>query len=111
MFQRNEMAEASHIRADADRIPTDLRERVLEIVKFAEETQKSYDLIVDVTAKDAERRIHDIMFLESEIKSLILAIRSAADVSALRVKANEAIERIRQRRYEKEQERLSQATP
>jgi uncharacterized Fe-S cluster-containing MiaB family protein len=92
------MAEASHIRADADRIPTDLREKVLEIVKFAEETQKSYDLIVDVTARDAERRIHDIMFLEAQIKNLIVAIRSAADVSALRVKANEAIERIRQRR-------------
>ena len=87
------------LKAKAERIPADLRADVLGVIEFAEMT-------VDVTAKDAERRIHDVKFFEAEIRTLIVAIRSAADLTSLRATANETIKRIQRRTYEREQQRL-----
>jgi hypothetical protein len=66
-----------------------------------------YDLLVAATAKDAERRIHQLMFLEHEIKTLIAAIRAAKDKKSLCLVADQTVERINQHKREEEQRRLA----
>jgi hypothetical protein len=66
-----------------------------------------YDLLVAATAKDAERRIHQVMFLEGEIKTLIEAIRAAKDKKSLCLVADQTVERINQHKHKEEQRRLT----
>ena len=70
------------------------------------EDPTAYDLLVDATAKDSERRIHEIMFLETEIKTLIEAIRAAKDKKSLLAVADGTVERMQQRKHEEERKRL-----
>jgi hypothetical protein len=64
------------------------------------------DLVVANAAKDAERHVLQLKFLEAEIKTLIGAIRTAPDVESLRVVANDTVERLRKHSLEMEKARL-----
>jgi hypothetical protein len=55
--------------------------------------------------------MNEIMFLEAQIKVLIQAIRVTKDIESiqtLRAVARETIERMRDRKYQEEQERLAE---
>ncbi|MGB2677806.1 MAG: hypothetical protein WAN12_12055 [Candidatus Acidiferrum sp.] len=64
------------------------------------------DLLIANAAKDAERHVAQLKFLEGEIKTLIGAIRTAPDVESLRVVANDTVERLRKHSLEMEKARL-----
>lgn len=64
------------------------------------------DLLIANAAKDAERYVAQLKFLEGEIKTLIGAIRTAPDVESLRVVADDSVERLRKRSLEMEKARL-----
>ena len=64
------------------------------------------DLLVENCARDAERHIKELKFLEGEIKTLIGAIRTAPDLESLRVVANDSVERLRKRSLETEKARI-----
>lgn len=68
--------------------------------------QSLSDLLIANAAKDAERHVAQLKFLEGEIKTLISAIRTAPDVESLRVVANDTVERLRKRSLEMEKARL-----
>ena len=65
------------------------------------------DLLISNAAKDAQRYVAELKFLEGEIKTLIGAIRTAPDLESLRVVANASVERMRKRSLEMEKERLN----
>jgi hypothetical protein len=94
------------VRSMAEQIPTEVREKILSIVERAEQTEKFCDLVIDVTGRDTDNHIQEIMFLESHIMVLISEIRSAHDL-ALREIASETIQRMQDRAYQEEQKRLS----
>ena len=64
------------------------------------------DLVIANAAKDAERYVAQLKFLEGEIRTLISAIRTAPDVESLRVVANDSVERLRKHSLEMEKARL-----
>ena len=64
------------------------------------------ELVIANAAKDAERYVAQLKFLEGEIKTLISAIRTAPDVESLRVVANDTVERLRKHSLEMERARL-----
>jgi hypothetical protein len=106
-----EAAEANRniLHKSLDRIPNDICERFLHVLEWADHTEHWNDIIVDGTAKDAEQHINEAMFLESQIKVLIDAIRStktADSIPQLRTIARDTIERMRDWKYQKEQKRL-----
>ena len=68
--------------------------------------QTIFDLVVANAAKDAERHVEELKFLEVEIKTLIGAIRTGPDVESLRVVANDTVERLRKHSLEMEKARL-----
>jgi hypothetical protein len=68
--------------------------------------QTLLDLVIANAAKDAERHVAQLKFLEGEIKTLISAIRTAPDVESLRVVANDTVERLRKHSLELEKARL-----
>jgi len=68
--------------------------------------QTLFDLVVANAAKDAERHVAELKFLEREIKTLIGAIRTAPDVESLQVVANDTVERLRKHSLEMEKARL-----
>jgi hypothetical protein len=68
--------------------------------------QTLFDLVVANAAKDAERHVAQLKFLEAEIKTLISAIRTAPDVESLRVVANDTVERLRKHSLEMEKARI-----
>ena len=90
----------------AEKISAEIRERMLLIVDRAEATEEFCDFVVGITGKDASQQTQKIMFLEGQVKVLILAIRSAKDLEPLRVVAREIVERLQERAYREEQERL-----
>jgi hypothetical protein len=67
------------------------------------------DMLIANAAKDAQRHIAQQKFLETEIKTLIGAIRTAPDLQSLRAVANESVARLRNRSLEVEKARI-QAT-
>ena len=96
----------NYIRGAAENIPTEVREGMLLIVEQAESTEQFCDMVIQVTGKDASRQTQKIMFLESQIKGLIQAIRSGKDAESLRAVARETVVRLRERAYQEESERL-----
>ncbi len=64
------------------------------------------DLLIANAAKDAERHVAQLKFLEGEIKTLIGAIRTAPDLESLRVVANDTVQRLRKHSLEMEKARL-----
>jgi len=110
-----EVAEANRnsLRESIDRIPTDLREKFLNVLDWSERTEKWSDIIIDGSCKDSDRRLNEIIFLEAQIKILIQAIRLTKDVEsirALRAVTKETIERMEERKGEEELKRLQQET-
>ena len=108
-----ETAEANRavLRDSIDRIPTDLREKVLSIVEWADRIELWNDIIVDGSAKDSDRRLNEIIFLEAQMKILIQAIRVTKDVDSirtLRAVTRETIERMEERKREEELKRLQE---
>ena len=68
---------------------------------------------MDFSAKDAERHVQEIIFLESQIKGLLQAIRATKEadgIPALRATAKETIERIQERKRPEELRRLAATT-
>jgi hypothetical protein len=64
------------------------------------------EMLIANAAKDAQRYVAELKFLEGEIKTLIAAIRSAPDLESLRVVANDCVERLRKRSLEMEKAQL-----
>lgn len=80
-----ERAEANriYVRANADKIPADVRDQVLAAIEFAEHTEQWDDVLVDGWTKDTQRHIGEINSLKAEIKGLIGAIRAATSKKPL----------------------------
>lgn len=96
-----------YIRANADRIPTDIRDKVLAAIEHAEETEKWNRVLVDGWAKESEKHIAEITFLKAEIKGLGEAIHAATSKKPLVAVADATMERIRARAHEEERKRLA----
>jgi hypothetical protein len=98
-----------YIKAISDRIPEEIREALLSIVKWAEEMERSCDMWCDIVYKQTDEEIRTNIFLEEQIKTLSAAIRATkhADSNrALREAARDSGNRIRAWKYEAEQKRL-----
>jgi len=54
-----------------DRIPAHLREALLAVLEETEETQQSFNVFMDVSAKDAERHVQEIIFLKTQISAAV----------------------------------------
>jgi len=109
----HEIAEANreYLRTVTDQIPTDLREKFLNVLDWSERTEKWSDIIIDGSCKDSDRRLNEIIFLEAQIKILIQAIRVTKDVEsirALRATTRETIERMEERKRQEELKRLQE---
>lgn len=63
-------------------------------------------MLIANIAKDTQRHVAELKFLEGEIKTLIGAIRTAPDLESLQVVANDSIERMRKRSLEAERARI-----
>lgn len=96
-----------YVRAHADKIPADIREKVLAAIENAEETEKWNCVLVSGWAKESEKHIAEIAFLKVEIKGLVDAIRAATSKKPLCEAADACMERIRDRAHEEEQKRLA----
>src|SRR6266478_3735320 len=106
-----EVAEANRnsLLESIDRIPTDLREKFLNVLDWSERTEKWSDIIIDGACKDSDRRMNEIIFLEAQIKILIQAIRVTKDVDSirkLRATTREMIERMEERKRQEELKRM-----
>jgi hypothetical protein len=97
------------LRNSIDQIPANLRDRLLSVLEWAENTEGWNDAIIDVTAKNSEGHINENVFLEAQIKTLIQAVRVTKDVDsikALRAVTRETIERMEERKHQEELKRL-----
>jgi len=109
----HEIAEANreYLRTVTDQIPADLQEKFLNVLDWAERTEKWSDIIIDGSCKDSDRRLNEIIFLEGQLKILIQAIRVTKDVESIRTMravARETIERIEKRKRQEELKRSHQ---
>lgn len=96
-----------YVRANADRIPTDIRDKVLAAIEQAEDTEKWNRVLVDGWAKESEKHLAEIVFLKAEIKGLVAAIHAATSKKSLCEAADACMERIRDRAHHEEQKRLA----
>ena len=96
-----------YIRANADRIPADIRDKVLAVIEHAEENEKWNRVLVNGWAKESEKHIAEIVFLKAEIKGLISAIHAATSKKPLCAVADACMERMRDRAQAEEQKRLA----
>jgi hypothetical protein len=97
------------LRDSINQIPADLREKFLSIVDWADRIETSSDMILDGAVKDWDRQTSEIIFLETQIKVLIQAIRVTKDVDsirALRTTTRETIERMEERKRQEGLKRL-----
>src|SRR5882762_1324968 len=109
----HEIAEANreYLRTVTDQIPADLREKLLNVLDWSERTERWSDIIIDGACKDSDRRLHEIIFLEAQIKVLIQAVRVTKDVDSirtLRATTRETIERMEERKRQEELKRLQE---
>ncbi|SRR6266851_289688 len=107
----HEIAEANreYLRTVIDQIPADLQEKFLNVLDWAERTEKWTDIIIDGACKDSDRRMNEIIFLEAQIKILIQAIRVTKDadsIRSLRAVTRETIEQMQERKRQEELKRL-----
>lgn len=96
-----------YVRANAEKIPTDIREAVIAAIEFAEHTEQWDDVLVDGWTKDTQRHISEVNFLKGEIKTLVEAIRAATSKKPLVAVADAMMARMRDRAHEEEQKRLA----
>ena len=80
-----EAAEANRdiLHKSLDEIPNDICEIFLHVLVWADHTEHWNDIIVDGTAKGAEKHVNEVTFLESQIKVLIDAIRSTKTADSI----------------------------
>jgi len=109
----HEITEANreYLRTALDQIPTDLRDKFLNVLDWSERTEQWSDIIIDGACKDSDRRLNEIIFLEAQIKILIQAIRVTKDVESirqLRATTRETIERMEERKRQEELKRLQE---
>jgi hypothetical protein len=100
-----------YVKRVADQIPVEIRDRLLSIVRWAEETEEACDSFCDTFFKHDSAEIRLNMFLEEQIKELFAAIRAtkhADSIPALREAARDSGNRIRAWKYEAEQKRLQE---
>jgi hypothetical protein len=100
-----------YVKKVADQIPVEIRDALLSIVKWAEETERSCDSLCDSFFKRDSDEIRLNMFLEEQIKELFAAIRAtkhADSIRALREAARDSGNRIRAWKYEAERKRLQE---
>ncbi len=107
-----ETAEANRVllHNSLDQIPAGVREKVVSVLEWADSIEASSDILLDVSVKYEERQINEITFLEDQIRGLIDAIRQTKDIDSirqLRIVARDTIERMRDRKNQKERERLA----
>jgi hypothetical protein len=108
-----ETAEANRnvLHSSIDQIPANLREIFLSVLEWEENTEGWNDVIIDGACKDSDRHLNEIIFLEAQIKTLVKAIRQTKDIDsirALRMATRETIDRMHDRKYQEEQERLAE---
>jgi hypothetical protein len=104
-------ANREYLRTVLDQIPADLREKFLNVLDWAERTERWSDIIIHGACKDSDLRMNEIIFLESQMKIVIQAIRVTKDVDsirALRATTRETIERMEERKREEDQKRLQE---
>jgi hypothetical protein len=104
-------ADRAFLHSSIDQISTDLREKFLSVVEWADRIEASSDVILDGAVKDWDRHTSEIIFLETQIKTLIKAIRVTKDVDSirtLRVVTRETIERMEKRNREEELKQLQE---
>ncbi|MGB2645493.1 MAG: hypothetical protein WA817_09865 [Candidatus Acidiferrum sp.] len=95
-----------YVKKVSDQIPVEIRDALLSIVKWAEETEQACDSLCDSFFKHNQEEIRLNMFLEEQIKELFAAIRAtkhADSIRALREAARDSGNRIRAWKYEAEQ--------
>ena len=100
-----------YVKKVADRIPVEIRDALLSIVKWVEEMEQSCEMWCDIVYKQTDDEIRTNMFLEEQIKTLFAAIRAtkhADSIPALRQAARDSGNRIRAWKYEADQKRLQQ---
>ena len=100
-----------YVKKVADQIPVEIRDALLSIVKWAEETEQSCDMWCDINHKQCCEETRLNMFLEEQIKVLFAAIRAtkhADSIRALREAARDTGNRIRAWKYDAEQKRLQE---
>jgi hypothetical protein len=98
-----------YIKKVADQSPPEIRDALLSIVKWAEETEQACDLLCETFFRHESEEIRTNMFLEEQIKALFAAIRAtkhADSIPALREAARDSGNRIRAWKCEAEQKRL-----
>jgi hypothetical protein len=71
--------------------------------------ESDLNLIIANAARDAERHVKEVVFLESQIKTLIEGIRKSTDAE-LRVLANKVVLNLKQHARENELKNLKAAT-
>jgi hypothetical protein len=71
--------------------------------------ESDLNLIIANSARDAERHVKEVVFLESQIKTLIEGIRKSSDAE-LRVLANKVVLNLKQHARENELKNLKAAT-
>jgi hypothetical protein len=100
-----------YVKKISDQIPVEIRDALLSIVRWAEETEQACDLLCEIFFKHESEEIRANMFLEEQIKTLFAAIRAtkhADSIPALREAARDSGNRIRAWKYEAEQKRLQE---
>jgi hypothetical protein len=99
------------LRNSIDQIPADLRDKFLSVLDWAERTEQFSDLVLDEACNESYWRLNEIRFLQTQIKTLIQAIRETKDVDSirqLRATTRETIERMKERKREEELKRLQE---
>ena len=96
-----------YVRANANRIPADIRDKVLAVIEHADEAEKWNSVLVSGWAKESEKHIAEIVFLKAQIKGLVAAIHAARSKKPLCEAADACMERIRDRAHTEEQKRLA----
>src|SRR5207249_1978706 len=82
--RENAEANRNSLRNALDQIPADLREKFLPVIEWAKRIAQRSDIIIDGAAKDSDRRMNEIIFLESQIKGLIQVSRATKNLDSIR---------------------------
>jgi hypothetical protein len=99
------------LRHSIDQMPVDLREKVLNVLDWAERTEQFSDLVLDEGCNESYWHLNEIVFLKKQIKILIQAIRETKDMDSIRqlqTITKETIQGIKEHKREDELKRLQE---
>jgi hypothetical protein len=108
-FRDQAIDSREYVKKIAVQIPAEIRDQLLSIVRWAEETEQACESLCEIFFKHESEEIRTNMFLEEQMKALFAAIRAtkhADSIPALREAARDSCNRIRAWKYEAEQKRL-----